>query len=827
MLIFVLGLTGCSSSKRDIPKLLTPVANNQSFRPVGYGRIGKSTIKIANVVPESYCHFFRTAATISELKVDLGEYVKEGTVLASVDVSKYQMEIDKRNAEITYNEKVKTNKLLMYGQQKKEQLSKKKQAQENGDTKAVKNCETQLKVIEENIRYDEMLCSHQVKMLNEEIKEYREYVEDGTIKARHAGYVTYIKDLSETNEVESMENIVIVSDYDTQYLELEDDISSPFYEVNMETFSRMYASVNGKEVEVKPFEYTKEQLIAVQSANAYPNIRLSLKGGNAKVQVGDKVPVYFVGGTGKEVLKIGQDSLYEDGDKYFVYVKTEDGKEKREIEIGTRDTTDVEVVKGLKEGEWVFYSSNTSIPEAYEEYPVKLQEYSSQVVDRELKYQHAYTKVYTYTQSAEATVESINVAKGDAVKKGDLIAMLDTGEGSAKVLEAANSISDLEIDYDKNKEEYDNQIDDLEKQIKQMKKKIAADKKKLEAAKEKEETTKTDVQKSNILESSLSQNEIIENENAISQGSSTVENETEKGITEESATESNTTKESLVEDSTTENTETNKGTDLDSSEKQSEQTEESTSSYELEQLEYQKNIIVYQKEILAAEYNYNKALLQIDYNEIAKNNDGSGKVKLYAQQDGVVGNLNIYEGKTVDPEKDTELFQIFDESSMKLVIDTGNDFVGVGNIVTFTYKTDKAKEYKGKVVGNSAIEGKVYLSEVNGKMYTTTCASASDRNRAYIAVDDKEFYENEEGCNVAYSSATMQNAVVLPTIMVSSEVNKKDKNEVYYFVWKVVEGTLVKQYVKVEDTLMTSTDTCILEGLKDGDVLANQKVNEK
>ena len=63
--------------------------------------------------------------------------------------------------------------------------------------------------------------------------------------------------------------------------------------------------------------------------------------------------------------------------------------------------------------------------------------------------------------------------------------------------------------------------------------------------------------------------------------------------------------------------------------------------------------------------------------------------------------------------------------------------------------------------------------------------------------------------------------------MVNLETKKKDNNAVYYYVWKVVDGVLVKQYIKTDEVLMTAANVCVLDGVKEGDVLAKQKVKEE
>lgn len=831
LLAFILLLTGCTGSKDEIPELIVPVVNNQSYRPVEYGRVGRLQIKIANVVPEEYCHFTKTPTQISEIKVDIGEHVEEGAVLAVVDIEEFQSEIDNKKAEITLKKNVKEYRDRICQEELEEQEFKKKACKEADDKKGEKECETQIHIIKENRRYNQLLFEHQVKMLNEEIEELNEYIEDGTIKARHSGYVSYIKDLSETSNIGSMENIVIVSDYDTLHIELEEDMSTPFYDTWMDTYDEVYTVIGGKEYAVEPYAYTNKELIAIQGAAAYPKIRFEMKGNTDKIHAGDKIPVYFASGAEKEVLKIGTDSLYHDGDQDFVYVKSGEDKERRDVKIGQMNMTDAEVISGLEEGEWVFYSSNAAIPEEYEEYTVKTEEYSPKKNDRELNYQYTFTKVYAYTQDVSALVESINLKSGAAVQKGELVCVLDTGAGSAKIKEAENALGSLKMDYDKNQEEYKNQIKSLEKQIKQKEKQKNKKLKSKEADDEGKETlNKADAQESAVVGraeitergTQLPDEEVKTTGEQISEELPKTSQEPEAGEQEAGTGlegETGTTENGVSQEGTTEKDTTQEKTEQPDSEE--------PYAYEAEQMECQKNILVYEKGILEAQYQYDRLLLQKEYEKVAEGNDGHGKINIYAKHSGVIGNMNIYEGKQIHPEEDSNLFQICDETSLKLIIDTGKDIIGVGNEVEFIYKSDDQKRYMGMVRGNSAMMEKFYLSEVGEKVYVTNSLSEEGRNKAYIVIDDQEFYDNQEGCNLSYTNARIQNAVVLPVDMVNSEIRKKDNNTEYYYVWKVVDGVLVKQYIKTDEALMTAANVCVLDGVKEGDVLAKQKVKEE
>ena len=332
-ILFSLIVTGCSG-ETETPELIEPVVNNQSFRPVERGDVGNTVVKLADVVPEEYCHFMKQSTRILEISVDIGEYVEEGTILATTDMTEIKETLEQKNAELSLQNTLSANKEKIFREQQRELNLKKEACREQGDKSGVKEYDTQIAIAKENERYDQLLAKHNQTVLQEEIVELKEGMEEGTIKARHAGYVTYVKDLSETDTVDSMENVVIISDYNELHLELADNLFSDFYRQDISRYDQIYTEIGGTKYTVRPFDYTNAQMLAIQSAKLYPRIRLEVEGVTSGMQSGDKLPVYFSQNQKQNVLKIGTDSLYNEGDNYFVYVQNGEKKEKREIQIG-------------------------------------------------------------------------------------------------------------------------------------------------------------------------------------------------------------------------------------------------------------------------------------------------------------------------------------------------------------------------------------------------------------------------------------------------------------------------------------------------------------
>lgn len=810
-------LAGCAK-EQDIPELIEPVVNNESYRPVEYGGVAKTETAMADVVPEEYCHFMKEAAKVSEITVDLGQHVEAGELLAVMDVTELKAELSAKEKELELEQTLYSYQKKICDEQVKEQKLKKQDYKKSGAKEEAAACDTQIALLEENRRYDALLEKHKETMLREEIAGLQERVEEGSVKASHAGYVTYVKNLEISDQAAAYENVVIVSDYDALHLELQEDISKDLYTEGRDgTYDEIYTLLNGRQCSAEIYTYSNQELIAIQSAGLYPKIRLEADNLEKSVSPGDKIPVYFKSSSAEHILRIGMDSLYNTGNHNFVYVKNGDGREKREVRIGYHNDIYAEVTEGLKEGEWIYYSSNAIMPEQYEELTVAKQDYAPSGSGLGVRGEPAYTQIYSYAQQEDAVVESVYFAKGDKVNKGDVICTLKTKPGKAKLKEMEQNLSALREEHKEALKEYDRQLKELDGQIAKAKEDYARQKKR-----EKEETRTEQTTEENVEEAS--------------EQAATEENQAE-GIMEQIATEENQA-EGIMEQTVTEEKQTVEIMEQAAEEAQAEGTEDgqaedgkesangqTVSETLARQLECQKNVVLYEKKSAQAQYDYSYSDMQRKYDNAVKVNDGSGKQDICAKQSGIVGNLNIYENKKIKAEKDPNLFQIYAEDSKKYSVNTKSDYVGAGSKVTIRIK-DSGKEYESKVIGNSAARGKVYVTTREQKVYVTRSDSLAEGSYAYITIPE-DIQEETEGAEISYASVSLRDVVVLPAGVVNEEVNALNPDIIRYYVWKIVEGNFVKQYVQLAETLNTEEQVCVLEGLESGDILANPVVNQK
>lgn len=711
MLIVTFMLTGCGGKQMDTPELLEPISSNESYRPVEYGDIGDVNVSFGTVVPKDYCHFWTSSVSIKEIKVDVGDYVNTGDVIACADIEEADEEIERLNSELTLENQIFALKEQKY-KYRRQELEYKQSA-------------TDIAVLDENYRYDTLLHQYRVNQLSEKISEQEKIVSDGTLVAEISGYVTYVKDISAEDTSGNGDNVVIISDYNDSYIELNDITVSEEYRRNWMPYDNYYTEIAGSKYELVEYEYTPEELILVESKAMYPNMRMKFKDGNADVSIGTNIPVFMTGDMVSDVLIVGNDSLYEDNTGTFVYVKNGDSREPRYINTGKKGDNYTEVVSGLDYGEMIYYSSDSVLPDNYTELEIYASDYSPMRTSEMYTIEDSVSKAYY--SDYEGQIISIEINNDSVVSKGDLICTINTNEGSAELAEMLNEISDLTDSHNEAEQEYSAAISDIEVQM----------------------------------------------QAAI--------NETGDGNTA---------------------TSTDAGQDVNL----------------YQELQLQIEQIKIEEQISTLSYNHELAVKQNEYNKVSCNNDGRGVVYIYAEESGTVSDMKAAENSAI--KAGDRLFNIKIQTDNKVSLRC-DDTLHINQQVIFN-DADGNKQYEGYVSGVSGNSDKVYVTSKNGKVYITSNIDSSNIKKYYIKLSDDSFYASNGKATAMYSANSINDTFVMPEGTIYSETDEKGSS--YRYVWRIYDESLVKQYVTVvSDTYNGKTGECVISGLKNGDIIAQEK----
>lgn len=737
-LFFVMLIGGCGSKKTEtIPDLEEPAASNASYQQVTYGDIGTTNVLLGTAVPKEYGQAYEANVMVTKILVEPGDTVEKGDVLAYADVDEAsasrkakQQELSHENTVYELNQKI--NQLQqdkLANQQKQQDTAENNiqdaaenniQEEDNMQESATENntqeteaeaedITSQIAVLQENSRYDTKLHEYRVQKLNEEIAALDALIADGTLKANHSGEVVYTKSLTVSRNAGTGENVVVVADTEDLAIELKDvTVQNYKYKDVLEK----YMLQSGERVPVTEREYSTDELVLAKINNNYPNVLIEKPEG-VELKAGELYPIYFEEKRAEHVLLVGNNSLYQEDGENYVYVGTgDDTREKRKVTTGVSDDHNTQIVEGLEEGEAVYYETMERMPSDYTEYMVERSDF--QVENHGLKLSRADKNARVYLAAKEGEIVKIAVEKDAEVKKGDLLYIINTGEGKAAITEAANAIETENTTYQKQQTDYDAQLIELQ-----------------------------------------------------------------------NATDS-------VSD-------------------------------------YDRQMITLQKEVAEADHSYTLQQLQAAYDTLSRGNDGTGKLSVYADEDGQVSKIIVWEGDTV--EAGDEILKMKGEASDLLLV----QMVSSKSVTVYTDDIAEAGEpvsitsgdttYTGTCVGfaagsNNLDEGCLYIDE-NGAHYTFQTTSGYDTPAFYVRMNDEIVDDMGNGESVDFPYISMEDVIVLPAGMIYEEKDAMHPDKVSYFVWKIEGDHLVKQYVLLDDTL-TGNGKVVLFGIESGDVLARE-----
>lgn len=793
----ILLLSGCKQTQEQAPELVASKAFNDSYRKVARGNIGdigNLVVHTGTVVPEEHAYFFNTSARIDEIFVGIGEYVKKGTVLASIKLDTVQESISELQNALKCRKAVYKQEEIIYGLTMDKldyQMKAQKEAQETSETKAeIKRIDLEKKKTKENHEYTKLMYQRECREMSEEIGELKKQLAEGRLVAREDGYVTYIKDLKNNADAQPAENVVILSDYNKKYLEVQDVTMEDTEIAKMEL---VYTNYNDKQYELTPYDYSQAVLAMIQATRVYPYLKYNIPEG-LTVEVGDMLPVCYTKKNVSDVLIIGLDSVYEEGNETFVYVKNEENKkERRLVTLGAEDEHYVEVKQGLSEGEMVYYSSTAMIPSTYQEIKMELSSYveyyhntKHELVDKK--------KVSLFLDIEEpAVVSEVFVKQGDTIKEGDLVLRLLAKGGKADLMEAKNALDQENNAFKETGKAYRQQVKEIDKQIKEIK-------------------------------NQKKQAEPVYSESLEKVGEQQKEEKKEPVTAGE-------------EEKTEEPEETGGTEETDKTEEPGEAGEpdepEITADmlYQKEQLTCDKKIAAAQYEIDTLNHKQQSGILKKQYDKLKKINNGKGYINVYAEKGGTVEEIKAVPNEKLFPR---EAFMLVGQPSDKLVLVTMAANAGQTEEEVRNKKgaalnqkilfEAKDKNYTGVCVAAQSYSQKYYFTILDGEIYSShNPDDPLEENRGnaafYVRMEDEAYYNEMNANRITFEAISIQNTIVVPNTMIYKETNKINNAE-YNYVWKVENGELVKQYITVG--FFSAFESQIVAGVSSGDVLIKE-----
>ena len=739
-------LAACGKKYADAPELLEPVSGTESYREVSYGDVGSMEILYGSIVQKEYPVFWTTQVEVEDILVNVGDYVQEGQIVATADldaakktqanlqedrillVSKYELE--SKNHELAIQK-------LQLKQDGQNQL---------GDTTGAAQTEKEIATEQENANYDTLLYRHQLANYDEQIQAQQEIIDDGTLKAIASGYITYVKQFPYENQVTSAQNVVVISDYEDTYIRVQ---NKTIKDEILKNYDKYYTMQDGQKIALQEYPYSVQERLAAENQMKYPNLRMQYEDMTKRGAVGTVIPIYLVRNRVEDVLYVGKDSIYEDDKGTFVYVKNGERRERRYIEIGVDDSTNVEILSGLSEGEKVYYTTDAAWPDKYDEYVVeKASDFDAMYYTNRLVVEDS-TRRY-YKSSYEGTVQDVCISGGStSVEQGDVIVKIRTDEGSAKLAEMRSDMESMKENREKSVQAHEDRIHSLQ----------------------------TEKQGNPIA----------------------TESDAQMATGTDAEQEKNPNMQAML--------------DLD---------------IQMENIDFQ---------IQTLDYEYQVKKAQQDYDEASRNNNGSGVISICAENAGVLYTVYVENGSKVKTGDKLFAIDIPVQEKLAIYINDKNT-VPLGTAVQIQDAGEK--QLQGIICGSTGTaEGSpegYYITTKDNKVYITQ-SIAYDSQMYYVKLEgNADITDIQDAQMLSYPTISLQDVYTIPSDMIYTEKQKREKDVERHYVWKIVDGNLEKQYIEMKSFSVTqdtskykkgSTIAVVFNGLSEDDVLAAPVAEEE
>ncbi len=758
--LMIPNLTGCGRKLYDEPELVSPVAEIKMFKKPEYGDISLVKGLSGVVVPTDYPVFCKDLFTIDSLNVKIGDYVEEGDVIATgfnasygYSVEDYDRMISEESKKQGIQSNIDDTMISLEGYNRLE-------AAENGDPENVAEADKRIALLNEDKRYNAEMSSREVSNYSERRERLRADLGDTVIKAPHSGYVTFLKDVADSNSAMPFENVAIISDTSDLYIECRDlTVTNNTYK----DFDEKYIYVNGEKKKVTEIGYSQEAISLAEVQRKDVFTRYSV---DAELNAGDNVVLIFKKNIAENVMTVGTSAVTHDGINSFVYVRKGDSEdiEKKIIEIGSESGGYTEVKYGLDENDEVYYPLDTFVPIKYVETEVGTKDITVSEMSKFILGKNSNTMGY-YTDY-NGIMESIEVSTDAEVKKGDLLFTYNTDIGKARLSELDQNIRTL---------------------------------------------------KKNHADTVAMYNEMKENADMVPEDVPPTEPESVQLPPADKASDTDATP-----------------TDAKEPVKVYEP------KYTEEKKELNCTIIDYRIQLENLIYAASLGEMQKEYDNLSRNNNGSGLISVYAEKDGIVKKISRAAESGKEVNEGQYILTIAEEGYDETLVQmrkmvTGangspNDDDGktrsaeLGTDIQITVGDQKGT---GKAVGTNGHIKQNYLVESDGKAYLTYSIQGNDyRDQFYIDTDMDIDYDmalrDKKSVEITFDHLKYRGYPVLDSGVIYGE---QLEDKVIPYVWVERDGELYKRYVTLYNVPdYSGGESIVIDGVEPGDKIIRESV---
>lgn len=350
-------MTGCGKQEDSVkvPKLVDPVGVDVDTAVVKKMNLSSVNSYQGEVVPDMVGVYFANSGQAGAVKVEIGDKVKKGQLLATLSGSESTVKELKKELSNQIDENAESN---ASSQSKIKQLEielKKvqKQKKKAKTSKEKSNLGKQILLKQEAIKTEKLRLKMQKQTQSLYIKELKSDIQTAMKSSKMNKLYSPVngevitKNLAPGDFVTGGVSVITIADMEKTKIRTEYIGSSL-----LEKASSYQAVINGKKYDVTAEEQEVSQM-DIEMGNLPTSTYFTYKQ-DSNVSVGDSVTLDFYNNSTDDALVVPSNAVYKAKGERYVYRMDGDAKKKIIVTTGTVTDAYTQIMTGLKEGDVVY-----------------------------------------------------------------------------------------------------------------------------------------------------------------------------------------------------------------------------------------------------------------------------------------------------------------------------------------------------------------------------------------------------------------------------------------------------------------------------------------
>ena len=346
----LVSLTGCREAQTQAPALLEPVGVKMDLESAVYEDIFSADVYEGEVVPWVEEISFAVDGKVENVLVSVGDTVKKGDVLITLDVEEAREQIEALKTqieEITKSGEFEDRLLLADIEIASQELLALNNAFSAEETCRVQEIEIQ--TLQTKLRQNQDLRALSLEEKKRQLSLWQQEVENNAVTAPFDGQVLYTVVTQPGEAVKSYEPVLYLADDSRLFLKTEYLSDQTF-----ESAERISARIGDREYSVSYVPYEEEEFFSMllSGEDLWTKFQVedeeqTLKSGQYGVLLVNRVYL-------EHVLTVPANAVYRESGQSYVYLVEDGQRIRRDVTVGFSTDARVQILEGLQEGEQVY-----------------------------------------------------------------------------------------------------------------------------------------------------------------------------------------------------------------------------------------------------------------------------------------------------------------------------------------------------------------------------------------------------------------------------------------------------------------------------------------